>query len=203
MEVFYHGSSVVFNTFDLSHILEGDGKIKYGYGIYVTSKYSTAAHYAYNKKRPENKDYYVFTVEVPDRTDDNTLCLFKNVPVSQSIVERVEEKLGITIPDEAKVEGIPFRKYLANIVTGENKTLKQMLDKATAEGEKAAALLLQSIGVEMIEWPHPSWTDPSKGTNRAIISEGNARIVRIEKVQLDEKKHQLIPGSEILIKEFK
>ena len=203
MQTFYHGSSVLFDKFDISHILEGDGKVKYGYGIYVTSKYSTAAHYAYNKKRPENKDYYVFTVEVPDKTDDNNLCLFKRVPVNPSIVKRVEEKLGIVIPEEAKVEGIPFRKYLANIVTGETKSLKQMLDKATVEGEKQAALLLQSIGVDMIEWPHPDWTDPSKGTNRAIISDENVKIIKIEKVQLDEKKHQLIPGSEVLIKEFK
>ena len=39
MEQFYHGSSILFNQFDLSHALEGDGKVKFGFGVYVTSHY--------------------------------------------------------------------------------------------------------------------------------------------------------------------
>ena len=62
MAIFYHGSSVLFDTYDLSHALEGDGKVKFGWGVYVTEKYNTATHYAFNKKRPENKDFYVYTV---------------------------------------------------------------------------------------------------------------------------------------------
>ena len=65
MAIYYHGSSVLFKSFDLSHALEGDGKVKFGYGVYLTSRYERAAHYAFNKKRPENKDYYVYTVEGP------------------------------------------------------------------------------------------------------------------------------------------
>ena len=61
MEIFYHGSSVLFKKFDLSHALEGDGKVKFGYGVYVTEKYTSAAHYAFNEKRPENDSYYVYT----------------------------------------------------------------------------------------------------------------------------------------------
>lgn len=53
METFYHGTSVLFDKFDLSHALEGDGKAKFGFGTYVTEVYTSAAHYAYNKKRPE------------------------------------------------------------------------------------------------------------------------------------------------------
>lgn len=33
MAIFYHGSSVLFTRFDLSHVLEGDGKVKFGYGV--------------------------------------------------------------------------------------------------------------------------------------------------------------------------
>lgn len=44
METFYHGSTRLFDSFDLSHALEGDGKIKFGYGVYVTSSYDSAAH---------------------------------------------------------------------------------------------------------------------------------------------------------------
>ena len=82
--LFYHGSSAEpFERFSLDHALEGDGKVKFGWGVYVTEKYSTAAHYAFSKKRPDNRDFYVYTVEIPDRTDDNCLSLLKGVPVSE------------------------------------------------------------------------------------------------------------------------
>lgn len=199
---FYHGSSAEpFDRFSLDHALEGDGKVKFGWGVYVTEKYSTAAHYAFNKHRPENKDFYVYTVEIPDRTPDNCLSLLKGVPVAESIVNRVEAKFGETIPAEAKVEGIPFRKYLANKLTGEDKPVKKMIDKATVEGEKAASELLSSLGVDLIEWPY-NWQKPEAEKNMAILDDRNVRIVRIEKVELDQKGHQLIEGSQQIIKEF-
>ena len=199
---FFHGSSAEpFDRFSLDHALEGDGKVKFGWGVYVTEKYSTAAHYAFNKHRPENKDFYVYTVEIPDRTPDNCLSLLKGVPVAESIVNRVEAKLGETIPAEAKVEGIPFRKYLANKLTGEDKPVKKMIDKATVEGEKAASEFLSSLGVDLIEWPY-NWQKPEAEKNMAVLDDRNVRIVRIEKVELDPKSHQLIEGSQYIIKEF-
>ena len=199
---FYHGSSAEpFDRFSLDHALEGDGKVKFGWGVYVTEKYSTAAHYAFNKHRPENKDLYVYTVEIPDRTPDNCLSLLKGVPVAESIVNRVEAKLGETIPAEAKVEGIPFRKYLANKLTGEDKPVKKMIDKATVEGEKAASEFLSSLGVDLIEWPY-NWQKPEAEKNMAVLDDRNVRIIRIEKVELDPKGHQLIEGSQQVIKEF-
>ena len=199
---FYHGSSAEpFDRFSLDHALEGDGKVKFGWGVYVTEKYSTAAHYAFNKHRPENKDFYVYTVEIPDRTPDNCLSLLKGVPVAESIVKRVETKLGVIIPLEAKVEGIPFRKYLANKLTGEDKPVKKMIDKATVEGEKAASEFLSSLGVDLIEWPY-NWQKPEAEKNMAVLDDRNVRIIRIEKVELDPKGHQLIEGSRQVIKEF-
>lgn len=199
---FYHGSSAEpFDRFSLDHALEGDGKVKFGWGVYVTEKYSTAAHYAFNKHRPENKDFYVYTVEIPDRTQDNCLSLLKGVPVAESIVKRVETKLGVIIPSEAKVEGIPFRKYLANKLTGEDKPVKKMIDKATIEGEKAASEFLSSLGVDLIEWPY-NWQKPEAEKNMAVLDDRNVRIIRIEKVELDPKGHQLIEGSRQVIKEF-
>lgn len=199
---FYHGSSAEpFDRFSLDHALEGDGKVKFGWGVYVTEKYSTAAHYAFNKHRPENKVFYVYTVEIPDRTPDNCLSLLKGVPVSESIVNRIEARLGETVPEEAKVEGIPFRKYLANKLTGEDKPVKKMIDKATVEGEKAASVFLSSLGVELIEWPY-NWQKPEAEKNMAVLDDRKVRIVRIEKVELDPKGHQLIEGSQQIIKEF-
>lgn len=200
MATYYHGSSVLFDTFDLGHALEGDGKAKFGYGIYVAGTYESAAHYAFNKKRPGNRDYYVYTVEIPDRTDNNCLPLLKKVPVPASIVSRTEERLGEALPAEATAEGIPFRKYLANKLTGVDKSVKQMTDKSTVEGEKSAAEFLLSIGVELIEWPH-SWTSPEGEKNMAVLDDSKVCIKRIEKVDLDEKGHHLIQGSQTLIKD--
>lgn len=41
MSTFYHGSPVLFNRFDLSHILEGDGKVKFEYGVYLTRSFKS------------------------------------------------------------------------------------------------------------------------------------------------------------------
>ena len=46
MAIFYHGTSVLFDHFDMFHLFEGDGKCKSGIGEYATSVYSTAALYA-------------------------------------------------------------------------------------------------------------------------------------------------------------
>ena len=200
--LFYHGSSAApFDRFSLDHALEGDGKVKFGWGVYVTEKYTTAAHYAFNKHRPENNDFYVYTVDIPDRTPDNCLSLLKGVPVADSIVRRVEARLGEPVPAEAKVEGIPFRKYLANRLTGENKPVRKMIDKATVAGEKAASEFLNDLGVELIEWPY-NWQNPEAEKNMAVLNDTRVRIVRIEKVELDPKGHQFIEGSQQLVKEF-
>lgn len=199
---FFHGSSAEpFGRFSLDHALEGDGKVKFGWGVYVTEKYSTAAHYAFNKRRPENKDFYVYTVEIPDRTPDNCLSLLKGVPVAESIVRRVEAGLGGPVPREACTEGIPFRKYLANKLTGKNLPVKKMIGKATVEGEKAASEFLCGLGVDLIEWPY-DWKKPEAEKNMAVLDDKKVRIVRIEKVELDPKGHRLIEGSQQIIKEF-
>lgn len=196
----YHGSSLRFDSFDLTRALEGSGRVKYGFGMYATSSYKSAAHYAFNKKRPENKDYYVYTLDIPDRTDDNCLSLLKGVPVNESIVKRCEKELGISIPAEALIEGIPFRKYIANKLLGLNDKPGKMTAKTTVEGEKLASQFLLSIGVELIEWPF-TWAKPEGDKNYAVLDDRKVIIKSIDKVELDDKK-QLIPGSEQRIKTF-
>lgn len=198
--IVYHGSSVLFESFDLEHALEGDGKAKFGFGVYVTSSYKSAAHYAFNKKRPENKDYYVYTLEIPERISDNCLTLLKGVAVDESIVKRCEGKLGTVIPEEALVEGTPFRKYIANVLLGIKDKPNKMIAKTTVEGEKLASQFLLSIGVELIEWPF-TWTKPEGDKNYAVLDDRKVKVVCIDKVELDDKK-QLIPGSEQRIKTF-
>lgn len=39
MAIAYHGTAALFSQFDPSHLLEGDGKFKFGVGAYLTSRY--------------------------------------------------------------------------------------------------------------------------------------------------------------------
>ena len=184
METFYHGSHVLFSRFDLTHALEGDGKVKFGYGVYVTSHYRSAAHYSGAK--PTADLHYVYTVEIPDLKEDNYIS-YKEA-VKPSIVERSTEKLGEAIPERFTLDGKDFRKYLAKKLTG----------KLDLGGEKAASAFLLSVGVVFIVWPY-NWRNPALGTNRAVLDDSLVKIIRIDLVQLDEKR-QLVEGSQILIK---
>ena len=153
----------------------------------------TAAHYAYNKKRPENKNYYVYTLEIPDMTDDNHL--FSVRPVHPSIIERTEKALGEQIPDEARAVGKFFRKYVGNRLTGKTGTVKQLVGSADLDAEKAAAKFFSEIGLEYFAWPHAQ-SKPDGLTNRVVLNIDKIRIVRIDKVELDPKKFQLVEGSQ-------
>ena len=113
--IFYHGSSVLFPKFDLSHALEGDGKVKFGYGVYLTSSFKSAAHYSETKSSPATS-HYVYPVEIPDLTDDNHID-FKR-PVHPEIIKRAEQELGYTIPEKITLDGKDFRKYLAKQLGG-------------------------------------------------------------------------------------
>ena len=192
METFYHGSPMLFKEFDLAHAFEGDGKNKFGLGTNVTEVYTTAALYAHNKKRPECTDYYVYTVEIPDLTDDNHLSYTK--PVHPSIIERTEKALGEQIPDEVKVKAKFFRKYVGNKLIGKRGTLNQLKNKADVDAERAASKFFSEIGLEYYVWPQGDWKKSGGPTNRAVLNVDKIRIVRIDKVELD-KKFQYVEGS--------
>lgn len=183
METFYHGSPVLFSEFDLAHALEGDGKVKFGYGVYVTSHYRSAAHYA--GANPAATQFYVYTVEVPDMAEDNYIAFKERV--NPAIIQRAEAKLREAIPEKFIQDGKDFRKYLAKKLTG----------KVDLAGEKAASAFLLAIGVEFILWPY-NWKNPALGTNRAILDDRKVKIISIDQVQLDTKK-QLVEGSQKLI----
>ena len=191
METFYHGTTKLFKEFDLAHAFEGDGKNKFGIGTNVTEVYTTAALYAHNKKRPECTDYYVYTVEIPDMTDDNHLSYTK--PVHPSIIERTEKALGEQIPDEVKAVAKCFRKYVGNKLIGKRGTLKQLKEKSDVDAERAASKFFSEIGLEYYVWPQ-AWSNPDGPTNRAVLNVDKIRIVRIDKVELD-KKFKYVEGS--------
>ena len=192
METFYHGSPMLFKEFDLAHAFEGDGKNKFGLGTNVTEVYTTAALYAHNKKRPECTDYYVYTVEIPDLTDDNHLSYTK--PVHPSIIQRTEKALGEQIPDEIKAVAKYFRKYVGNKLIGKRGTLKQLKEKSDVDAERAASKFFSGIGLEYYVWPQGDWKKSGGPTNRAVLNVDKIRIVRIDKVELD-KKFKYVEGS--------
>ena len=202
MPVSYHGSSVLFDRFDLSHVTEGDGKIKFGFGVYLTERYNTAAHYAFNKHRPDMDTYYVYTVDIPELNDSNSIFFDPKRPVPADVVSRVEAGLGEKLPEHAKGIAKELRRYLSNRLTGRVLSPAKMIapDIRDITGEKAAARFLQGIGYIGYRWP-VSWSKPDGEQQFALFDENDARIRKIEKVELDRNK-QFVEGSEVLVKEF-
>ncbi len=180
MAIFYHGSSALFKKIDLAHVLTGAAKVKFGYGVYLTSSFKSAAHYSGANK--EATTHYVYTVEIPGITADNHIA-FKQ-PVNPEIVKRAENKLGISIPEKFVLDGKDFRKYLA----------KKLGEGTDVQSEKLASEFMNSIGVEFITWPY-NWKNPDLCLNVAVLDENKIRIIKVEQVELDAKQ-QLIPDSE-------
>lgn len=193
METFYHGTCHLFKEFSLSFLGTGEGKSKFGQGIYITSSYATAALYAAKAAKANGSDkIYVYTVEVPAINDDNHV--FSCKPVNDAVVARTEMAIGEAVPEEVKTAGKLFRKYIGNLLTGQRGTVKKMMGKADAAAENAASKFLDSVGVDYLVWPQ-SQTKPDGETNRAVLNEGKIRILKVVQVDVDAK-NKLIPGSE-------
>lgn len=193
MAIFYHGSSVLFSKFDLAHALEGDGKVKFGYGVYLTSSFKSAAHYSGANKSATI--HYVYTVEVPEMTEDNHIDFKKHV--HPNIIERAENKLGISIPQKVTLDGKDFRKFLAKYFEKQiciDLAEGPMVKALQLAGEQHASEFLTSIGVVFIAWPY-SWKNPDLGLNVAVLNENNVKIIKAYQVELDNKQ-QLVVGSE-------
>ena len=195
MAIAYHGSAALFREFDPAHLLEGDGKFKFGVGAYLTSRYTTAAHYS---GATGSADHYVYTVEIPDLTEENHLTSL--APVAPAIIARAEAKLCEKVPADACVSGKFFRKWLGNRLIGNLGTVKKMTGSASLEAEKAASAFLPGIGVVLLVWP-TAQTKPEAGNNYALLDYGAFRIRQIDRVELDDKA-KLIEGSQKLIEKF-
>ena len=199
MEVFYHGTCRLFDSFDPTRLGSGGGKSKFGHGIYITSSYETATLYASKVAKCHGSDCkYVYTLEVPDLTDNNHV--FSCKPVNPIVAERLQTALGETIPEEVKSLGKFFRKYIGNVLIGNRKTIKQMTGSASSEAEDAVTKFLNENGVIFLAWPQAQ-TKPDGDTNRAVLNAECIKILKIEQVQTNDK-NKLIKGSETLVKEY-
>ena len=195
-ETLYHGSCHLFDKFSLSFLGSGEGKSKFGHGIYITSSYKTAVLYASKAAKANGKECcYVYTIEVPILNNDNHI--FSCKAVNPSVVDRVEKVIGEAIPDEVKSAGKYFRKYLGNLLIGQRTTVKKMMAKADATAENAVSQFLNSVGVIYLAWPQ-SQAKPDGETNRALLNEKEIKILKIEQVECDDK-NELIEDSKKLI----
>jgi hypothetical protein len=195
MTIAYHGSANLFSRFDAAHLLEGAAKCRFGVGAYLTSRYASAAHYAGASGRPEK---YVYTAEIPDLREGNHI--FSALPVPLDIVARAEEKLGVSVPEDARAKGKYFRKWIGNTLVGEGNTVNQRIGKASLEAEKAASAFLLGIGVEVLVWP-TAQSRPDAGNNYAVLDFGSIRILKVDSVELD-RKGQLVEGSQKTVIEY-
>ena len=195
-ETLYHGTCYLFDKFSLSFLGSGEGKSKFGHGIYITSSYKTAALYASKAAKANGKECcYVYTIEVPMLNNDNHI--FSCKAVNPSVVDCVEKVIGEAVPDEVKSAGKYFRKYLGNLLIGQRTTVKKMMAKADATAENAVSQFLNSVGVIYLAWPQ-SQAKPDGEPNRALLNEKEIKILKIEQVECDDK-NKLIEDSKKLI----
>ena len=197
---YYHGSSVLFDSFSLEYLASGSG-VRFGVGVYLTEAFDTAAHYS-EPRHASAEHHYVYTVEVPKPTEDNCLPYY-GVPVPRGIIERVEAVLEESLPDiikgsgrDADGKGVSLgkllRKYIAHRCSGtpkESLTTEAQIDAATTiDAEVQASKFLLEVGVLFIEWPQGAWSKyPNCKKNIAVLDPSLVKIVQVEEVDLDEK----------------
>jgi len=187
MTIFYHGSPELFSEFNLDNAGEGTG-IKFGFGVYLTESEASAVHYSQPRNMPSVKDHYLYTVEIPELTDDNHIVSAKPVPVS--IIARVEEKLRRSVPKEKALLGKEFRKWIGVTLTGGKKP-------GFAE-EKAAAHFLDEIGVFCNVWPQAQ-NKPDGLRNCAVFNPDRVRVVKVEHIDIERKKDKYVLKNRTLV----
>jgi hypothetical protein len=176
----YHGSPHLFDHFELTGAGKGTG-IKYGYGIYLTESEASAVHYSQPRHAELSHKHYLYTVEIPDLTDDNHLISAN--PVADGIIRRVEARLGATVPEEAKGAGKELRKWIGTMLTGTR--------KAGFEEEKRAAQFLDSIGVIYNVWP-TAQLKPDGPKNMAVFEASHTNIVKVEEIEIEQKSKKRV-----------
>lgn len=173
--ILFHGSPFLFDKFDLSGAGEGTG-IKFGFGVYLTEIEASAVHYSQPRNLEFMPEHYLYTVEIPELTEDNHLM--SALPVSPIIINKVEEKLGASAPDKVKGQGKEFRKWVGMTLTGAKKN--------DFDSEKAAAELLNSLGILYNVWP-TAQTKPDGPKNIAVFDAANVHIVKRERIKIENK----------------
>ena len=196
MAILYHGSPFLFKSFNLEALAEGSG-IKFGAGVYLTESIETAIRYSAPRHMTAERNF-IYTVEVPDKTDLNYLPY--PAPVQAELVQKIEDRLNEQIPEFVKSEGKLLRKYLAHRLEGVSKdkllTEKQVDKKTTLEGEKRASQLFVEVGVIYIEWPNGGWANyPNCIMNIAVLDPDVITVLKIEEIDRQQVKGKWVAAS--------
>lgn len=201
--LYYHGSNRLFKSFSLDYAGMGTG-VKFGYGIYLTSRYETAARYAKPRKTETVSSYYVYTVAVPAITSSNCLDLNPENRLDHLLIEKVSGHLGEPLPQEALASAKALRKYVGAVMAwrsgssnAKRSTVRQMTSNSNIETEKAASKFFQEIGIDYYKWP-VDWKHPEKETNIAVLNPDTIITIKVEHVELDNH-YRLIEGSQKII----
>lgn len=173
MAKYAHGTSApLFEKFSMEHLLEGDGKCKFGVGIYFTENPESALKYAMKSKA--GTGCYVYHVMLPEITPTNNISFGE--PVHPEILAKTASELGVDVPESVTKDGKLFRKWLAGHFSNPK--------KPTLDGEKQASAFLSKIGLDFIIWPY-SWKKDAVGKfhgpyNVAVLDVNIIRIVNLE-----------------------
>ena len=183
--IMYHGSPELFDRFDLSRAGAGTG-IKYGFGVYLTESERSAVHYSNPRalKGAKAPAHYLYTVEIPDLTEDNHLM--SKPPPNASVVAKVESALRVKAPAKVLEHGKLFRKWIGMTLTGSRAN--------GLEEEKAAAELLNGRGVLFNVWP-TAQSKPDGEKNVAVFCEKNVRILKVEKIDVEQQAGKWVLSS--------
>ena len=174
--ILYHGSPYLFDHFESSKAGDATG-LKYGYGVYLTEVEATAVHYSQPRKLELMEKHYLYTVEIPDLEEGEFLVSAK--PVSESIIAKVEQKLGAKVPESEKAKGKEFRKWFGKALAGAG--------ASQFEQERQAAEVLESLGVHYNVWPQ-SQSKPDGPKNIAVFDPARVRIVKREEIDIEYKQ---------------
>lgn len=193
MKTYYHGTSKLFKEFrPLDTIGTGEGKSKFGWGIYLTSIYATAVLYSGKGPGRQAADHYIYSVDIPDpeTNPDRYFILHKAVP--QGLIELFEKEIGHITDPNVTAWGNDFRNEL-EIKLYSKEYGRKPKDKAEkGESQKLAADWLYNHGIIGLIWPQGSW--PKKGEtkvvdkfNIAMFNREDTHICKIERVDVEFK----------------
>lgn len=176
----YHGSPFLFDHFQLAGAGECTG-IRFGYGVYLTESEATAVHYSQPRGHEFTPKHYLYTVEIPDLAPGEYLV--SAMPVDETIVYAVENKLSVKAPDTVKAKGKEFRKWIGTTLTGARRA--EFLE------EKKAAEFLESLGVHYNVWPQAQ-SKPDGLKNIAVFDASRVKIVKVEEIEIEMKRSKWI-----------
>lgn len=181
----YHGSTALFEAFDADHAMSGIGKMKFGWGTYLSEKESTCVHYATKdaEKRSDPDSNYVYKVEVPDKTEGNYIEW--DVPVSAEVVGSVNKKLSISLPEGVKAGFF----YKAIVDFFKIKYPRMNKKEREAWQQRDASLLFSELGIIGMAYPR-NWKAAAEKRigdyNFVIFNPANLRVISVTRYAIDK-----------------